>query len=300
MTWAQNAVPKVLGGNEYSEKASNGAKDMTFLTLPLDIRRMVYEYLIPDETVPSKRPFKYPRSRQTNTFWQPLRHDKAPLSIAILLTDRQIYEEIIEMWYAAADFHLGIGTNMQTSLCMLSEDFKLPFQLPGISRLIRKIHLCISLQADPFCVDSISRSSLELHVSKENALVAGLVDRILSSKHKLCTLDLNVQVGLSFWKSHVFKADVYSDPDSPVPYETCRRDAESTIMGLKYNLEPLRRLRNVQMSKWSISTHLMRGMHCELGFRDDGEIGRVREEMMDAARPYMRGLESDMKSGTIA
>lgn len=269
---------------------------VTFLNLPLDIRRIIYECLIPDAKVPSKRPFRYPRRRPTGEFWQPIRHDKVPVSIGILLANRQIYREMIDMWYSFATFNLGLGTNMQISLCMLNKDFMLPFNLPETFGMIRTIHLTVSLKAEPSYSGAGTDNPMSSTLSKHNPLMAGLVDSIRNCESKLRTLELTLQVDLPFWQHHVFKSNVYADADSPVPYDDCRRDAESTLAGLKYNLEPLRRLRGVQMSAWSISNHRLRGYHCELGFRDDEEIERVKREMTEVAHDYMRVLTDVMYS----
>ncbi|KAK2737308.1 hypothetical protein FQN57_000392 [Myotisia sp. PD_48] len=69
-----------------------------FLTkLPAEIRRLIYSYLLPDQLVPSEI---YPDT--------PLRRDKYRISISILLTCRQVYEEVVEMLYSTVPFEVHI------------------------------------------------------------------------------------------------------------------------------------------------------------------------------------------------
>jgi hypothetical protein len=88
-----------------------------FLSLPTELRLEIYEYLVPNHLVPF-----------VNTHKHLLRHDEEPCCPAILCASRQIYNEIINMWYGTAKFSIQItpiGISF-LGVTINSQDAKLP------------------------------------------------------------------------------------------------------------------------------------------------------------------------------
>jgi len=73
------------------------------LQLPTELRLEIYKHLIPDNlqgVIGVQNP---------NYYYKPfLRHDQMPCSPAMLRINRQIYKELIEIWYGTANFGLCI------------------------------------------------------------------------------------------------------------------------------------------------------------------------------------------------
>src|ERR1700748_601884 len=97
---------------------------LSFLDLPVELRLMVYKYLIPNTIVIPMRGL--PRENYPP---ETLRTDGQLCYPAILRTNRRIYEEAIDMWYGTATFHMDIhGRNIY----FLDTEFKVKDFLPRI------------------------------------------------------------------------------------------------------------------------------------------------------------------------
>lgn len=84
------------GGGAPSRFAIKKTGRSSFLGLPVELRLLIYEYFIPNEGVWG---YRLPRN---------LRSDKEPCCPAILRVNRQIYDEIIGMWYGTAEYGIVI------------------------------------------------------------------------------------------------------------------------------------------------------------------------------------------------
>src|ERR1700761_5056207 len=80
-------------------------RQASFLDLPVELRLMVYKYLVPNTFVPVRflPPSSLAHPDQLN-----LRTDGRFCYPAILRTNRLIYKEAIDLWYGSAVFYLQI------------------------------------------------------------------------------------------------------------------------------------------------------------------------------------------------
>ena len=72
-----------------------------FLELPVEIRLIIYQYLIPDQPVPARR-----------SGMRRLRQDRTPVSTAIFRVSKTIHEEVADLFYGHTTFDIDV-TNGQ-------------------------------------------------------------------------------------------------------------------------------------------------------------------------------------------
>jgi hypothetical protein len=131
--------------NVYSTKSTsqnsctNSAKDQrtelctlsrrSLLSLPIEIRLEIFKYLIPNQ---------YPG------YGHACRRDGEPCCPAILRTNRQIYNEIVDMWYGTGAFYCGV--NWQRCLLFGVEFLDRRVKLPSTLRFIRTLSISVRLE----------------------------------------------------------------------------------------------------------------------------------------------------------
>jgi hypothetical protein len=119
--------------HQKSQGRKGFTKQLSFLNLPVELRLMVYEHLIPNTIVTPMRPLP----RET------LRTDGQPCYPAILRNNRRIYEEAIDMWYRTATFRMNIHGRF---IYFLNTEFKVEDVLPRTFRLIRTLDIQLTLE----------------------------------------------------------------------------------------------------------------------------------------------------------
>jgi hypothetical protein len=116
----------------------NLQRSTSFVDLPVELRLLIYEYLIPNNMIIS---YDFHRSGIV----QYHRHDQQPCSPAMLRVNRQIYDELIEMWYETAEFHIStVGRKLYfLGDAIATGDATLPLNL----RLIRSLGIRLQLDS---------------------------------------------------------------------------------------------------------------------------------------------------------
>ncbi|OCL04711.1 hypothetical protein AOQ84DRAFT_380305 [Glonium stellatum] len=110
-----------------------------FLLLPLEIRYIVYSYIVPDKIVP---PMREAANKMVSSKWyRPLRHDDERCCPEILRTSKEIYNEAIEEFYRNVAFQVDVTTSRLT---MLSEVYTYTSTISRNARYIRSLHVIAS------------------------------------------------------------------------------------------------------------------------------------------------------------
>lgn len=111
----------------------------SFLSLPLELRTQIYEYLIPDDVVQG-----YWFSRQGARDSRPIRQDQQACCPAILRSNRQIHDEVIGMFYGTARFIMQINGRWRHFLGMgfsTQDSDNAPQRLPPGFRFVRSLRI---------------------------------------------------------------------------------------------------------------------------------------------------------------
>lgn len=96
-----------------------------FLNLPVEIRLMIYEYLIPDKIVPSQW-FR----------WGSFRHDRASISTAIFRVCKSVHEEFADLFYGQTTFEIQVTNDRDVNaIFMCNKDPKYRPQLMFMDHL---------------------------------------------------------------------------------------------------------------------------------------------------------------------
>jgi hypothetical protein len=102
-----------------------------FMDLPVELRQLIYSYLIPNTTVTNRGRFDA---------WESLRHDGEPCCPAMLRTNQKIYHEMIELFYSSSYFCILLSKN---TLRFTSRGFKSVSRLPFSFRFITGLSLTL-------------------------------------------------------------------------------------------------------------------------------------------------------------
>jgi hypothetical protein len=116
------------------------ARQVSFLDLPVELRLVVYKYLVPNTVVPVRY---FPSSDDAHSDHLNLRTDGRFCYPAILRTNRLIYEEAIDLWYGTAVFYLNIlgdFLNFQGTKYFPGD------VLPQTLRRVRTLHITLTLR----------------------------------------------------------------------------------------------------------------------------------------------------------
>jgi hypothetical protein len=115
-----------------------------FITVPLELRQLIYLYLIPNRTVPASIPGSNPHIGPVSSIF---REDRSPCSPALLRVNRQIYNEFVRFFYGHTLYCVTLACNYirMTNLAVYHHRAThLPFNLHFLTRIqlnVEIIHL---------------------------------------------------------------------------------------------------------------------------------------------------------------
>lgn len=231
----------------------------SLLGLPAEIRQLIYEYLIPN--TPALLP-----DGLFSTWPTHLRTDESPCGYSALLVNRQIHEEIIDLWYSDCTFRVRLQGDVEverSTLNFLDRNWDLD-ALPSVLYKVRRMRLF-----------------MYMHHWEGKGEVEGLLDKfvsqLVSNNSRLRHLEIHIEIDARycrklFWSS--WQENAWNE-------EECR---ESMEKGLRYSLGPLMRLGDVEIGWWRMS--VSKGVRRSEGLFNErfrtvmGELGRLGEGYM--------------------
>jgi hypothetical protein len=138
-----------------------------FLLLSIEIRQLIYSYLIPN-TIISVYP---PRKSSGRKVSPPLRYDRESCCLALLGTNRQIYHEMIGPFYSSATYCLKLEDShlrfLNFDQCYLSD---LPFSFRFLRSLSFTIHLKSDWLNQMWRVDTLRDRKARKHIEMLDAV----------------------------------------------------------------------------------------------------------------------------------
>jgi hypothetical protein len=180
------------------------------MSLPTELRLEVYKYLVPDRYVV---PSKHEKNHVGNLH---LRYDKLPCSPALLRTNHQIYDEIIDMWYGTATFEIYI------SRCFYFLDLEINDRnqkLPASLRRLRSVSIFLYL---------------DWQIESERAWTELLAGCFSAGPYRLSTMAL-----------HQIK---WHEDEARIIRSYVKDGGRELSRTLSWNLDPLQMLRGVSLT----------------------------------------------------
>jgi hypothetical protein len=204
-----------MGSRRESLEPTSCSLPFPFLDLPTELRLEIYKHLIPDNCVEAQ-------NIQKRTF----RHDQQPCYPAILRTNRQIYQEVICMWYGTARFHMVINPRHVVFLrrTINLQDAKLPSMFP----FVRSLSITMELRW-PF------KSDLEPELSK-SPWTELIVNSASTSPSRLQRVSWHY---LAFERQKI--------PEMVDSYHDIHELGQKFKLALEWNLGQLRMMRGVDL-----------------------------------------------------
>jgi hypothetical protein len=189
-----------------------------FLSLPTELRLKIYEHLVPNDSVPGL--LLSDDARMVDY----LRHDMQPCCPALLCTNHQIHDELIDMWYGTATFEITMRGRL---LHFLGASFdSRDIKLPSTFRHIRSLRIGIMID---WLKDQSSNT-----FNHEWPWWKLIADSLSVGPYKLRHVSL---YDGTFYKSNM-----------PMVINSCLKDGGRQLkMVLEWNLGPLRTLRGVDL-----------------------------------------------------
>jgi hypothetical protein len=215
----------------------------SLLSLPVELRLAIYEHLIPNNQVPPNNDSK-----------PPLRHDEQPCCPAVLRVNRQIYNEVISMWYGTARFWVKIAGRFLNALRVKIDDRNAT--LPSNFRLIRSLSITLMLHWPPL---GQPQCSFENH-APWTKLIA---DVLSAGPYRLSDVDIRTVI---FYPSQL-----------PAITNSYLDDRGNQVkVALEWNLGPLRMMRGVNLRFGRLEPLLHKsGMFIDSVSGDSGQSRRV-------------------------
>jgi hypothetical protein len=112
------------------------------MKLPGELRLHIYSYLIPNNEVAPR--FRLPEAMRAEDTRCTLRSDTNPCCPAILRANKQIYKEVVNMWYTSVTYCMLIRDGRISFLG--ADNYHMKSQLPPTIRKIRSLKLCITFK----------------------------------------------------------------------------------------------------------------------------------------------------------
>lgn len=116
----------------------------SLLSLPIELRNAIYKFLVPDDHVQG---YWYVPKVGGPPDKRPVRLDKEPCCPAVLRTNRQIYTEVIGMFYGTASFAIYVSDFycwfLGVQYCTENLNLAIPATLPATFRLVRSLQISI-------------------------------------------------------------------------------------------------------------------------------------------------------------
>ncbi|KAF2801993.1 uncharacterized protein BDZ99DRAFT_504240 [Mytilinidion resinicola] len=131
----QNKRVKVEQSHNSTELPTTTTPTTRFplMSLPTEIRLMIYEYLVPDKLVPSSRTLVARTSR--NSDFRSLRHDGDKCYPALLRSSKLVNAEASYQFFKSAVFQMKVQWNTITFLQHQHNEFSLPSSLAHVKHL---------------------------------------------------------------------------------------------------------------------------------------------------------------------
>jgi hypothetical protein len=235
------------------------ASPLTFLILPPEIRRLVYRYLVPD-------------TEEIISCWRPrhLRRDRENCAPNFLRINKQIYYELIEMWYGISTFRIQIG---QLGLSYPNSIYEHVDNLPSTIQHIKTAQLRVQMK-HPW-----SKGQTDYDPS-----MTALVDHILRAPRSL----LRVQIVLEITSAYYRKSLSFRKLGAG---EWTKGLIENSIQkGLEYNLGSLKKLNGLQIEWWHV---FIPKPAFRYGLTTDDEFINVLMTFSDKAHDYLQTVQGN-------
>lgn len=238
-------------------------KQTSFLSLPIELRIAIYDHLIPNANVASYGTHTNP------AIYPPFRHDKQPCCPAILRTNRQIYNEVIGMWYGTAKFGMYMTGRHLYFLGTRIHDRNA--KLPSSFRFVRSLSLDIMLQWP-----------------REQS------SNLLSSKSWTNLIAECLSTGPYNLRQVTLYRVKFSRSNMPVVIDSCLKDRGKQFKSiLEQNLGPLRIIRGVNLKfdeidllggrgAWLHGIILESGHPSHVVLRVFGKLQRIRTKFLQS------------------
>ncbi|KAI9760025.1 MAG: hypothetical protein M1840_002753, partial [Geoglossum simile] len=234
--------------------ATTSPAHFPFLSLPAELRRLIYRHLIPNLTVQ----VLHKRSPQS-----PFREDGDPCCPAILRVNRMVNEEVLEMWYGSVFYSVELRANTVYLLNQTIEPRGLP---PSVFQAVRflkvKTVLANRRSAEP------DGPAMDQGGFREGVSTLACC---LSAMHRLKRLDLTLAL---------------------VPTWFCRKRVKPDDIRqvLVWNLDPLRTVRGLS----EVRTEIVVPQYVAqvVGFSEN--FVSTKTEYTAIARAFMDAIEREM------
>src|ERR1700760_4670526 len=189
----------------------------TFLTLPVEIRRMISFYLVPDsrEALPSIWRM-YNLSTQSPGS---LRQDGETITPGILRVNQQVYQEAIDLWYGLATFAVDVHSD---HIYIFDQKISMPLHLPLVTRFLKSIHIRIHMRD---CTIGNQNDS--------NPTVSGLRNQLEVQSVHLQRLEIVLMIEWAFYE--IIRRAIEDDEDFT---KTARHQ-------LEFNLKPIIKFQDI-------------------------------------------------------
>ncbi|KAI9867402.1 MAG: hypothetical protein M1813_008960 [Trichoglossum hirsutum] len=225
-----------------------------FLSLPVELRKLIYRHLIPNATVPTwtagtKRP--------------PMRDDGRPCSPAILFLNRTIYQEVFEEWYGSAVYEVDFQAD---GMHFLDQVIPLDGTPPSTFRAVRSMRVNASLTNRP-------RNQKAAYKEDHKGCMVALAEWLspMAGPNRLQWLYLHVSTWPPYFARRIGKPD-------------------EIRQGLAWNLNPLRAIRGLSKVHADIVVPTYLGQM--MGFSERFIKGKT--EHLAIAREFIDEMESEM------
>jgi hypothetical protein len=107
-----------------------------FMNLLFEVREHIYSHLIPNIKVKcTTSPVYYLR--------EPLRHGRKPCCTALLLANRKIYHELVELWYSSTTYCIYLK---DSSLFFVAKALRTHSTLPFGCHFLTSLNITVSLE----------------------------------------------------------------------------------------------------------------------------------------------------------
>jgi hypothetical protein len=201
--------------DQQGRRGSQGRRiQASLLSLPVELRLAIYAHLIPNNRVPPKNDSKTPS-----------RHDEQPCCPAVLRINRQIYNEVIGMWYGTAIFGINITGRHLYILGLKIDDRNT--KLPPNFGLIRSLSITIMLHWPPL-------GQIQYSFENQTPWTKLIADSLSAGPYKLSHVAIHL---VTFYESQL-----------PAITESYLNDRGNQVkVALEWNLGPLRRMRGVNL-----------------------------------------------------
>lgn len=247
------------------------------MTLPVEIRLLIYSYLIPNATVPSG---SWKDKWEQYGVWVRLRHDRKPCRLALLQTNRTIYYEMVELLYSSPCYSLWLEKN---NLRFVNRYFSSVTSLPFGFQFITSLSLTVKVAGRS--LDYIrDHEKLGYSSEKEALQHLGLVESISkffssSGPGSLQNLSLGLHFGPTFFLFLFLPMDCIKVRPPPDLVRTTIRKS------LEFNFDSLR---NIRVSRGITMDEIM--PQCAIS----GCYGKFMEDVIAVKAEYFDLLEKEI------